>query len=259
MNGFRRQIIIEALQVHDAECCSADRPCRTRANLDTQLRRPDEPVQISSDLPTRLDRSGQGTGRIGRTSGTNPSISITPKQRAYIESLLKRKEVPPHLIKWWKAADEADQGNFALLTELIRNEKAMVNMNRWASTFIDTLRDLPDRTAATEGGAAQRPVTGRQDEPAQPGYYQDETFRFVKVQKAVHGSGRPYAKVWDADSRTWTYEKGLVYRELRPLGPQEAKQFGDLYGCCIRCGTVLTDEDSIERGIGPVCAAKMGW
>lgn len=38
------------------------------------------------------------------------------------------------------------------------------------------------------------------------------------------------------------------------LSLDEAKEFGVLYGTCIRCGRTLTDENSIVAGIGPVCA-----
>lgn len=40
------------------------------------------------------------------------------------------------------------------------------------------------------------------------------------------------------------------------LTAEKAAEFGHLYGICARCGATLTDEDSIQRGIGPVCAGK---
>ena len=39
---------------------------------------------------------------------------------------------------------------------------------------------------------------------------------------------------------------------------EEAKEFGKLYGICCRCAAILTDENSIREGIGPICAQK-GW
>ncbi len=38
---------------------------------------------------------------------------------------------------------------------------------------------------------------------------------------------------------------------------EQAQEFGKLYGVCCRCAADLTDEDSIARGMGPVCAGKM--
>lgn len=39
----------------------------------------------------------------------------------------------------------------------------------------------------------------------------------------------------------------------------EAKQFGALYGTCLRCGRDLTLEESIERAMGSTCAKKANW
>ena len=39
-----------------------------------------------------------------------------------------------------------------------------------------------------------------------------------------------------------------------PLAAQVA--YGKLTGTCGYCGRVLEDEESVERGIGPICAQK---
>ncbi len=38
---------------------------------------------------------------------------------------------------------------------------------------------------------------------------------------------------------------------------KEAKQFGHDFGVCCCCGALLTDPDSVARGIGPWCAKKV--
>lgn len=98
-----------------------------------------------------------------------------------------------------------------------------------------------------------------------------------KVYHTVHGSNRQCVKRlsidWDAlndptrdksekiQAATFTY-LGLAERCLpaaaRRLSLEEAKQFGKIYGFCVKCGATLTDEKSIAAGIGPVCASK-GW
>lgn len=88
----------------------------------------------------------------------------------------------------------------------------------------------------------------------------DEIF---KVQKAVHGSGHLYAKRLVAgegygSKARFEYAPGV----LRTLSTDtlmtldEAKAWGALYGTCCVCGRTLTNEDSIEAGIGPICAQK---
>lgn len=78
-----------------------------------------------------------------------------------------------------------------------------------------------------------------------------------KVKVALHGSGRLYAVAYRDGA--WEREPGMV-RQLTQadrVTPEAAAQFGHLYGRCIRCQTALTDEVSIARGIGPVCATKL--
>lgn len=102
--------------------------------------------------------------------------------------------------------------------------------------------------------------------------------KIYKVQVAVHGSGRPYAKVLVTDqigtcggcekcdgedrcpvySSRFEYAAGVVRRlslETR-LSLSEAKEFGAVYGTCCVCSRTLTNEVSIEAGIGPICAGK---
>ncbi len=92
-----------------------------------------------------------------------------------------------------------------------------------------------------------------------------------KVQHAVHGSGKQYAKAlvrgerWakDGDGKEvcWNFEyaPGAISK-LSPadrMTLDEAKAFGALYGTCCVCGRTLTDEVSIAAGIGPVCAGRV--
>lgn len=82
--------------------------------------------------------------------------------------------------------------------------------------------------------------------------------RVYKVQRAVHGSGNMYAKVLNPESGKFEYASGAI-RNLKPdmrMSLDQAKEYGALYGVCARCGRTLTDEASIERAIGPVCAGK---
>lgn len=59
----------------------------------------------------------------------------------------------------------------------------------------------------------------------------------------------------------WDYQ-GMATRFVKPgwlMTLEQAKQFGTIYGVCCSCGRLLTDEGSIEAGIGPVCAKKGRW
>lgn len=82
-----------------------------------------------------------------------------------------------------------------------------------------------------------------------------------KVQRAVHGSGALYAKqltVLSTGEYQFDYTPGairLLSQDTR-MSMEDAAAFGHLYGRCIVCSRTLTDEDSIARGIGPVCAER---
>ncbi len=79
-----------------------------------------------------------------------------------------------------------------------------------------------------------------------------------KVQKNLAGT-RLYAKSLDPNDGRWEYAPGIL-SGLSPkdqLTKEEAAQFGHLYGRCCICGRTLTNEDSIDAGIGPICAGKV--
>lgn len=83
---------------------------------------------------------------------------------------------------------------------------------------------------------------------------------YVKVQRAVHGSGRLYTKVFDPQSESWDRQSGYL-RKLKPehkLTAEQAAQFGQLYGKCVFCHLTLTKERAIERGYGDDCAENNG-
>ena len=118
-------------------------------------------------------------------------------------------------------------------------------------------------------------------QPARPDvddgmYFKDG--HIYKVQHAIYGSGRPYAKILTvgdkdtfldlddlADAKVKCYAKPkFVYSQGSissltkedKMKIEQAKKFGEIYGCCCVCGRALTDENSIEAGIGPICANK---
>ena len=96
--------------------------------------------------------------------------------------------------------------------------------------------------------------------------------RIIKVLVAIHGSGNKYGKelviqeyktpegeVLAPPSHEWQMRPGIlndIVRRGKRMTLEEAKQFGAIYGFCCQCGRTLTNEQSIEAGIGPICAGK---
>lgn len=107
--------------------------------------------------------------------------------------------------------------------------------------------------------------------------------KIYKVKRAVHGSGRKVAhelviteEVIMVDTSTEfehdqakvkTFVGEFVYAGLatrfvkaeEKMTLEEAKKFGALYGVCCQCGRTLTKQESIDAGIGPICAGKDIW
>lgn len=50
-----------------------------------------------------------------------------------------------------------------------------------------------------------------------------------------------------------------VLRELEADPATKIREFSRLIGRCCVCGRTLTNEKSIEQGIGPICADRVGW
>lgn len=89
---------------------------------------------------------------------------------------------------------------------------------------------------------------------------QDESVVIYKVQRSQ--TGNLYAKQLVGDpgeTMSWEYVGSAPVRSgrLQQLDLETAKRFGQLYGACCVCGRTLTNEGSIEAGIGPVCATKL--
>lgn len=103
-------------------------------------------------------------------------------------------------------------------------------------------------------------ATGRPSGPTKDGMYRRASGEIYKVQKAVHGSGRLYAKRLNVETRSFEYEPGAIFRltDDDRMTLVQAAEFGRLYGFCVKCGSTLTDEKSIAAGIGPICA-NSGW
>jgi hypothetical protein len=172
-------------------------------------------------------------------------------------------------------ADPPADGSMDSLLAVLRNEWRELPESLENKTD-EVLLDLADnfRTAAgknrLESAPAPAPAPARKSGELEAGMYRKDG-KIYKVQVAVHGSRKPYAKelvfvehhdmgdsglkgVWE-----FVYAKGMVYKltSADRMTLEDAKEFGALYGTCCVCGRLLTNEVSIEAGIGPVCGKRV--
>lgn len=90
----------------------------------------------------------------------------------------------------------------------------------------------------------------------QKGFY---AYNGTVAEVVESGSGRLYAKVLNQDTWKFDYAPGVITR-LKPedrLTLEQAAALGKEWHHCGICGRELTNSDSIDRGIGPICATKL--
>lgn len=122
-----------------------------------------------------------------------------------------------------------------------------------ASNVISFLKAEPNLAAKTWKDSSPVPE-------APEGMHRLADGSIYKVQRSTQ-SGRVYAKALVENNGSWSFEyapgtvKILSERTLMTL--DEAKEFGALYGTCCVCARTLTNEESIEAGIGPVCGGRL--
>lgn len=113
-----------------------------------------------------------------------------------------------------------------------------------ASELIGKLKNLPYLPRPTKVVPVSNLVEGIY-------FVNDEVYKAKKS-----AAGRIYALKLVGSS--WSYDpshvRGLAIENLITL--EQASEFGIRTGVCAICGIPLTNLDSLERGIGPVCAKR---
>lgn len=135
-----------------------------------------------------------------------------------------------------------------------------------ASEVIDDLkerrRQQRAQTSVGVGNAITRGNFTRTAEPLPLGfhYYGGKVYR---VRESKMGNTYATEFVPAEVGNDWSFE----YRGKRPFNflsassvmtLEDAQAFGRKFGICVRCGAVLTDDVSVEQGLGPVCIKKWG-
>lgn len=210
----------------------------------------------ASVVDVRACYNGEYAEDTGATVATiarqNPATS---RQREYAQSLMDRYGFA------FRSHHNFDTISKSQASDLIGALKARDFASASVAIFLVAVEPTESKQETS------KPRAGRFDtETLEDGFYSHDGAVY-KVIRAVHGSGRKYAKRLDLYTGEWETARGVV-AQLRPsmkltleqaletakrsgLNPQSA-----LYGRCFVCGRTLTDETSIEEGIGPICKEK---
>ena len=150
-------------------------------------------------------------------------MEATEKQVQFIARLVEEREISP-------------TGTARLLLEMWDFDRT----RETATVLIDALMALPRVEKA----------------PAPSGLHvlDGEVYRVVVSRE----SGRPYALRLVEAPGAFEYAPGAVRHlsEDTLMTLEEARDYGVRYGVCAACGRTLTNPESIEYGIGPVCRTR---
>ena len=185
------------------------------------------------------------------TASSHRSDRATEKQANYAADLLRTRV----------QADERVVGTVKTAAEVLALFAASGQMSRkLARDVIDMYADRPRLTEMIK--RIDRPAPAAKAAPVEleAGMYRVGDVVY-KVQKAIHGSGRMYAKrlvVHGPGEATFEYDSGAIRKITAEdrMTLEDAQAFGHNYGVCCNCGALLTDPKSIAAGIGPICAKK---
>jgi len=122
---------------------------------------------------------------------------------------------------------------------------------RVVSDKIDWLKTQPKLTTETLPGVAagRYAVTGDNGQTV-----------FLKVDRPTEGQTFVRLQAGDEYRNVGNAARTTLLNKILAAGPKDAMlRYGRELGSCGHCGRTLTNEESREAGIGPVCRGKMGW
>ena len=172
----------------------------------------------------------------------------TDKQVAFLRALIAQ-------VCAAEVAFDPDNGpEVALATEQGIEEAILLGAltTHAASERIDTLKA---RIAYLRAKGACAAAGERKALPA-PGYYNLDGDVWVVVPNKAETS--VYAKRMNLATGRWEYVTGAAKFLTERLTLEQAAALGHLHGRCVLCGAELSDPESVKRGIGPVCAKRLG-
>lgn len=209
----------------------------TEGALAASDRTEDYPVEFPDSTKYRY---GQKNSRRTAPRSDAPS----EKQLAFARQLWEATTVP--------GGEHTSWDDFA---EQLRTKGEWTK--RSMSKLIDGLKPLADKVRAEERAAASTSRAAQSAEvPVGMHKHDDRIYRVVVSRE----SGRRYAKQLSEDGTHFDYAQGAI-RNLSAdtlLSLEEAMEFGKATGQCCVCARTLTNPESIELGIGPICRQGFG-
>jgi len=201
------------------------------------------------------------------------SGAATEKQISFVRDLMDSRDLlaDPH---FFDKVNAMDSGEYDRYIEHLKAEVANVSKQR-ASDLITKLKALPskrERQSFRNGNRNEDLVN------AEVGMYinQRSPEAVPTILRVYHGqqsgrnlvkrlvqTDRPHPEDSSIRLHDWEYVGAAAgrtaqhwLRKARKMTLAEAEEFGRMSGSCCACGRRLDVPESVERGIGPVCASR---
>lgn len=196
-------------------------------------------------------------------STTYEPPKASDKQVAFIRSLLDERDLFASP-KFFDAVNAMDATELADYINGLKMEAGRLNKTQ-ASLWISALTDLPRKERADSRSRNAEPEAGMYTANGNVFrvYLGQQSGRML-VKQLVDGGGEPInmATLSEPHHPGYSYEYlgAATYRlpaDAKPLPLEQAKEFGKMTGTCCVCARRLDVPESVEAGIGPVCAKRL--
>jgi len=183
----------------------------------------------------------------------NPNKPISPEQKKYIRDLCEKKDLT-----------NLDPSKKEFLADLSDENLDRLNGHQ-ASNAIGALLALPKKPLDQTGEATKPAPEAKPRE----GYFfivdpTNNEERFFRVNYGKEGTRWEGYVFLDVQASDYFYpikdrtHREAVFAEIKKDEVKAMNEYGLRLGRCGVCNRTLTDRHSILRGIGPICAAKLG-
>lgn len=226
---YEEQMMTEALEEHDKDCCTQNDPCTLRVGVTKALKN----HKLTPDFRVREERKTQ-TGNGQSWKGTKKAVSPTEPQARFWSSLMSQlrelgyEDKATNLEDAWNSVTK-----FSDYSEMLSGGKKMIERLR------------------AEQRAQQ---TKKVEESLSKGMYSVDG-KIYKVRRSE--AGYLYALLLTEEG--FKMARGAI-KSIKPenrMTLEEAKAYGRQTGTCCQCGRELTNETSVREGIGPVCGGRI--
>jgi len=199
------------------------------------------------------------------TAQAAPARPMTINQRTTLRAMMLEKaqlkgmdlQQADDILDTWLAELDFDKASFHI-TNTIAYLASAREFQKATAARQEAMVDRADAKRATQESVP----AGRYAVPTEDGATND--LAFYKVDRPTEGKWAGYVFVklltGGEERRLSRAAQTAVLAKIARVGAEQAAAtYGHQIGRCGICHTRLTNDESRARGIGPVCAAKMGW